>query len=91
MNYLEKMSEINNNIKYGYLSFFGYSNDNELSCEVCGCFNSKLLVIDNDEPVAFINDIISLDDKCISQYHNKKQWKDWLKKLHAIKMSEVKK
>lgn len=86
MNYLEMMSGINKNIITEYLSFFGYVNHNEVRCEVCGGINAKLLVIDNKEPVLVINDIVSLDDKCIGNYYDKKEWKDWLKKLHKIKM-----
>jgi len=80
------------------MDFFGYDESDFMPCEVCGAQGVDINHIDargmGGNPKGDKDDISNLILLCRfhhEQMGDKKQWKDWLKNLHAIKMAEVKK
>jgi hypothetical protein len=80
-----------------YMDYFGYDVSDFICCEVCG---AQAVDLHHIEPRSMggnpkgdkdsIENIMALCRAHHLQYGDKKQWKDWLKKLHKIKMDEHK-
>lgn len=79
-----------------YFDFFGYDEHSFVPCEVCGAPSVDIHHIEargmgGSNKSDVIENLQALCREHHLQYGDKKQWKDWLKKVHVIKMSEVKK
>jgi hypothetical protein len=81
-----------------YFDYFGYDESDFIPCEVCGAKSVDLHHIEarsmGGNPNGDKDDISNIMALCRAdhvRYGDKKQWKDWLKNLHAIKMAEVRK
>ena len=75
------------------MDYFGYDTSDTILCEVCGAVAVDINHIDarglGGNPKGDKDDISNLQASCRAchiKYADKKQWKDWLKKLHKIKM-----
>jgi hypothetical protein len=76
-----------------YMDYFGYDTSDTILCEVCGAVAVDINHIDarglGGNPKGDKDDISNLQACCRAchiKYADKKQWKDWLKKIHKIKM-----
>ena len=79
-----------------YFDYFGYDEHSFVPCEVCGSASVDIHHIEargmgGSRKPDVIENLQALCRAHHLQYGDKKQWKDWLKKVHAIKMAEVKK
>jgi hypothetical protein len=81
-----------------YMDFFGYDESDFIPCEVCGAKAVDINHINargrggnpkGDKDV--IENLMASCRRCHIEKGDKKEWKDWLKKVHAIKMAEVRK
>ncbi|MFW5889295.1 MAG: HNH endonuclease [Nanoarchaeota archaeon] len=72
-----------------YLKYFGYGEQDFIPCEICG---NKAVDIHHIERRGMggsklkdvISNLMGLCRKCHDKYGDKKQFKDWLKKIHQI-------
>jgi hypothetical protein len=74
-----------------YMDYFGYDENSFIPCEVCGSQAVDLHHVERrgmggSKNADTIENIMALCRTHHLQYGDKKQWKDWLKKLHKIKM-----
>jgi len=73
-----------------YLDYFEHPDF--ISCEVCGARAVDIHHIENrkmggSKEKDDIENLMALCRKCHSEYGDKKQWKDWLKKSHMITLN----
>lgn len=79
-----------------YLNYFGYDTSDFIPCEMCG---QKAVDIHHIEARAMggsktkdnIENLMALCRKCHIDLGDKKQYKDLLKTVHLVKMSEMRK
>lgn len=74
-----------------YMDFFGYDISDFISCEVCGSRANDIHHIEargmgGSKEADNIENLQALCRKHHLEFGDKKEWKDWLKKLHKIKM-----
>lgn len=76
-----------------YMDFFGYDISDFIPCEVCGAkavdihhINAKGRGGNPKGDKDVIENLQALCRKHHLEFGDKKEWKDWLKKLHKIKM-----
>ena len=77
------------------MDYFGYDVSDFICCEVCG---AQAVDLHHIEPRSMggnpkgdkdsIENLMALCRKCHDSKGDRKEWKDWLKKLHKIKMDE---
>lgn len=77
------------------MDYFGYDVSDFMPCEVCGAAGIDVHHIEprsmGGNPNGDKDNISNLMLLCRThhlEFGDKKQWKDWLKKLHKIKMDE---
>lgn len=79
-----------------YLDYFGYTEGDFIPCEVCKAPAVDIHAIEGDKMggrpskvTHRIENLMALCRKHHEDYGQKKQWKEWLQKLHDIKLNEV--
>jgi hypothetical protein len=76
-----------------YFEYFGYDKNSFIECEVCGAKAVDLHHIERrgmggSKSADTIENIMALCRKHHEEFGDKKQWKEWLIKLHNIKMNK---
>lgn len=76
-----------------YLSYFGYDISSHIMCEVCGAVANDIHHIQargmgGSKTADRIENLMALCRKHHEMYGDKKQFKEWLQKVHDIKMNE---
>jgi predicted restriction endonuclease len=76
-----------------YLDYFGYDISDTILCEVCGAKAVDLHHIERrgmggSKSADRIENIMALCRKHHEEFGDKKQWKEWLIKLHNIKLKK---
>jgi hypothetical protein len=74
-----------------YFEYFGYDKNSFIECEVCGAKAVDIHHIERrgmggSKSADTIENIMALCRKHHEEFGDKKQWKEWLIKLHTIKM-----
>ena len=74
-----------------YFDYFGYDESSFIPCEVCGGASNDVHHIEargmgGSKEADKIENLQALCRKHHTEMGDKKEWKDWLKKLHKIKM-----
>ena len=74
-----------------YFEYFGYDESSFIECEVCGSPANDIHHIEargmgGSKEADNIENLQALCRKHHLEFGDKKEWKDWLKKLHKIKM-----
>jgi hypothetical protein len=74
-----------------YFEYFGYDTSDFIPCEVCGAKSVDIHHVEargqgGSKLKDNIENLMALCRKCHIEYGDKKQWKEWLIKLHNIKM-----
>ena len=76
-----------------YFEYFGYDKNSFIECEVCGAKAVDLHHIERrgmggSKSADRIENIMALCRKDHENFGDKKQWKEWLIKLHNIKLKK---
>jgi hypothetical protein len=76
-----------------YFEYFGYDKNSFIECEVCGAKAVDLHHIERrgmggSKSADTIENIMALCRKHHEEFGDKKQWKEWLIKLHTIKLKK---
>jgi hypothetical protein len=76
-----------------YFEYFGYDKNSFIECEVCGAKAVDIHHIERrgmggSKSADRIENIMALCRKHHEEFGDKKQWKEWLIKLHNIKMNK---
>jgi hypothetical protein len=76
-----------------YFDYFGYDKNSFIECEVCGAKAVDLHHIERrgmggSKSADRIENIMALCRKHHEEFGDKKQWKEWLIKLHTIKLKK---
>jgi hypothetical protein len=76
-----------------YFDYFGYDKNSFIECEVCGAKAVDLHHIERrgmggSKLADTIENIMALCRKHHEEYGDKKQWKEWLIKVHTIKLKK---
>lgn len=79
-----------------YFDYFRYDNSDFITCEACDKY--RAVDIHHIEPRGMggskqkdtIENLMALCRECHIKYGDKKQWKDWLKAVHQLRINEVK-
>jgi hypothetical protein len=76
-----------------YFDYFGYDKNSFIECEVCGAKAVDLHHIERrgmggNKSADTIENIMALCRKHHEEFGDKKQWKEWLIKLHNIKLKK---
>ena len=76
-----------------YFDFFGYDTASFVRCEVCGAAANDIHHIQargmgGSKTADRIENLMALCRKHHEMYGDRKQWKDWLQKVHDLKMNE---
>jgi hypothetical protein len=76
-----------------YFDYFGYDKNSFIECEICGAKAVDLHHIERrgmggSKSADRIENIMALCRKHHEEFGDKKQWKEWLIKLHTIKMGK---
>ena len=74
-----------------YLDHFGYDKSDFIPCEVCGAQAVDIHHIEargmgGSKHADVIENLMALCRKHHEMYGDRKQWKEWLQKLHDLKM-----
>lgn len=76
-----------------YFEYFGYDESSFIECEVCGSpavdihhVQARSMGGNPNGDRDAIENLMALCRRCHIAYGDKKEWKDWLKKVHKIKM-----
>lgn len=77
-----------------YFQHFGYTPGDFIPCEVCGAVANDIHHIQargmgGSKTSDRIENLMALCRKHHEMYGDRKQWKDWLQKLHDLKMNEI--
>ena len=75
----------------GYFEYFGYDTASFVRCEVCGAAANDIHHIQargmgGSKTADRIENLMALCRKHHEMYGDRKQWKDWLQKVHDINM-----
>ncbi len=76
-----------------YFDYFGYDKNSFIECEVCGAKAVDIHHIERrgmggSKSADRIENIMALCRKHHEEFGDKKQWKEWLIKLHTIKLKK---
>jgi hypothetical protein len=76
-----------------YFDYFGYDKNSFIECEVCGAKAVDIHHIERrgmggSKSADAIENIMALCRKHHEEFGDKKQWKEWLIKLHTIKLKK---
>ena len=76
-----------------YFDYFGYDKNSFIECEICGAKAVDLHHIERrgmggSKSADRIENIMALCRKHHEEFGDKKQWKEWLIKLHTIKLKK---
>lgn len=74
-----------------YFQYFGYTPGDFIPCEVCGAVANDIHHIQargmgGSKTADRIENLMALCRKHHEMYGDRKQWKDWLQKVHDLKM-----
>ena len=74
-----------------YLDHFGYDKTSFIACEVCGAQAVDIHHIEargmgGSKQADTIDNLMALCRKHHEMYGDRKQWKDWLQKVHDLKI-----
>jgi predicted restriction endonuclease len=74
-----------------YLDHFGYDKSDFIPCEVCGAQAVDIHHIEargmgGSKHADVIENLMALCRKHHEMYGDRKQWKDWLQKVHDLKI-----
>jgi hypothetical protein len=76
-----------------YFQHFGYSPGDFIPCEVCGAVANDIHHIQargmgGSKTADRIENLMALCRKHHEMYGDRKQWKEWLQKVHDLKINE---
>jgi 5-methylcytosine-specific restriction endonuclease McrA len=76
-----------------YFEYFGYDKNSFIECEICGAKAVDLHHIERrgmggSKSADRIENIMALCRKCHDSKGDRKEWKEWLIKLHNIKLKK---
>ena len=76
-----------------YFDYFGYDESSHIECEICGAKAVDLHHIERrgmggSKSADRIENIMALCRKCHDSKGDRKEWKEWLIKLHNIKLKK---
>jgi len=77
-----------------YMQHFGYDTTSFIPCEVCGAAAVDIHHIEargmgGSKHADVIENLMALCRKDHARYGDNKQFKDWLKKVHALKLEQA--
>jgi hypothetical protein len=77
-----------------YLDYFGYDKSDFIPCEVCGAQAVDIHHIEargmgGSKHADVIENLMALCRKDHARYGDNKSFKDWLKKVHALKLEQA--
>lgn len=80
-----------------YFDFFRYDNSDFITCEACDKYRAvdihhiEARGMGGSNTKDHIDNLMGLCRECHERYGDKKDWKEWLTKVHMLKVNRVRK
>jgi hypothetical protein len=80
-----------------YFDYFGYDESDYITCEACDKYRAVSVHhierrgMGGSKTKDYIENLMAVCNDCHIRYGDKKQYKDWLRRVHKLRMERVKK